>query len=129
MKTFLIGAASIIVAGCAAPSATTVSANPTQAAAAHNQPVCLLRTTLPANVRYSVLGPIEASKEFYGSANELIPLMAQEARNIGADAIISMQTGQKIGVWAWSRPYGMGTAVKLENKADLNCAALGGEMK
>ena len=129
MKKLLVATACTILAGCAAPSATTVSSNPTQAAAAHNQPVCLLKTNLPANVKYSVVGPIEASKEFYGSANEIIPLMAQEARNVGADAIISMQTGQKIGLWAWSRPYGMGTAVKLDNKAAFNCAALGGEMR
>jgi hypothetical protein len=31
--------------------------------------------------------------------------------------------------WAWARPYGTGTAVKLNNKADLDCAALGGEMR
>ena len=129
MNKVLITSACIAIAGCASPSATTVSSNKTQAAAAHNQPVCLLKASLPANVRYTVLGPIEGSKEFYGSVSEIIPLMAQEARNIGADAIINMATGQKMGMWAWSRPYGTGTAVKMNNKADLNCAALGGEMR
>lgn len=127
MKKLLVAAC--VVAGCAAPSATTVSSNKTQSAAAHNQPVCLLKTGLPANVGHTVLGPIEGSKEFYGSVTEIIPLMAQEARNIGADAIVNMNTGHKIGMWAWSRPYGTGTAVKLNRKSDLNCAALGGEMR
>ena len=128
MKKFLV-AACVVAAGCASPSATTVSSNKTQVAAAHNQPVCLLKTGLPANVGHSVLGPIEGSKEFYGGVAEIIPLMAQEARNIGADAIVNLVTGQKMGMWAWSRPYGTGTAVKLNNKSDLNCAALGGEMR
>ena len=124
---FLVTAC-IVVAGCASPTATRVSANTTQAGAAHNQPVCLLKSAMPANVGYTVLGPIEGGKEFYGRVHEILPLMAQEARNIGADAIMHLATGQKVGRWAWARPYGIGTAVKLNDRGELNCAAFGGEM-
>jgi uncharacterized protein YbjQ (UPF0145 family) len=55
--------------------------------------------------------------------------MANEARKMGADAVVNLQLGHKIGMIAWARPYGLGTGVKLGNPRDLNCLALGGELR
>ena len=128
MKNAFVAATSIMILGCA-PSATTIPSDKGQTAEAHNQPVCLLKTGLPANISYTVLGNIQGGSEGYDRVGEIIPLMAQEARKLGADAVINMETGRKVGLFAWSRPYGTGTAVRVKNKADLNCASLGGELR
>jgi uncharacterized protein YbjQ (UPF0145 family) len=89
----------------------------------------MLRSPLPAGVKGKALAALNSSKRTYGSVSELIPLMANDARNIGADAIINLNTGQKMGAFAWARPVGTGTAVKLENPESFNCVASGGELR
>jgi uncharacterized protein YbjQ (UPF0145 family) len=72
---------------------------------------------------------VEGSKEFYGSVSEILPAMADEARRMGADAIVNLTTGQRIGLFAWARPVGSGTAIKIANKSDPNCLSAGGEIR
>ncbi len=108
----------------AAPAASAPPAS-TQYAVPENA-VCMIKGSLPANIRFAVVGSVEGSKEFYGSVNEILPLMAEEARKLGGDVIINLETHQRMGLWAWARPVGTGTAVKLANKNDLNCLAAGG---
>src|SRR5688500_10293665 len=55
-----------------------------------HQPVCLLKTAMPVNVKHRVVGPIESSKEWYGSQTELYPMLADEARKVGADVVAGM---------------------------------------
>jgi hypothetical protein len=121
--TYII--AVIALAGCATSRGVQVTA-PEARAPGSADPVCMLHTALPANIQLTVLGQVEASKEFYGSVNEILPLMADEARKMGADAVINLDTHQRIGFFAWARPVGTGTAVKLANKSDLNCLSAGG---
>ena len=84
---------------------------------------------MPSSVSYTVIGQANSSKRTYGTVSELIPLMADDARASGADAIINLKTGQKLGAFAWARPVGTGLAVKIENKAAFNCIANGGELR
>lgn len=121
-------AVTVLLAGCA-PTSKAVRVTEGQASQARTGPVCFLKSPMPANVKHRVLGEVSSSKEFYGSVNEILPLMAEEARKMGADAVVNVNTGQKIGLWAWARPVGTGMAVKLEKPSDLNCKALGGEMR
>jgi uncharacterized protein YbjQ (UPF0145 family) len=111
--------------GCATSSSTPVAMAPV---GVHGGNICMTRTSLPQTVAFTVVGQVEGSKEFYGSVNEILPLMADEARKMGADAVMNLDTHQRIGLWAWARPVGTGTAVRLANKSDLNCAAVGGTM-
>ena len=127
MRILVLGVA-IVVGGCAADSAVRPAPD-YQARPASTNPVCFLRTPLPANIKHRVLGDVTASKEFYGSVSELMPGMADDARKLGADAVINFSGSQRIGLWAWARPVGQGTAVKLERPSELNCAALGGELR
>jgi hypothetical protein len=89
----------------------------------------MLKSPLPVGVGYSIIGKIDSSKRTYGSVSELIPLMAADARSVGADAIVNLDTGQKFGLLAWSRPVGGGMAVKLKDPAGFNCLANGGELR
>jgi uncharacterized protein YbjQ (UPF0145 family) len=86
----------------------------------------MIKGPLPPNIQFSVVGSVEGSKEFYGSVNEILPLMADEARKLGGDVIINLETHQRVGLWAWAHPVGNGTAIKLGTKTDLNCLAAGG---
>jgi hypothetical protein len=127
LKTLAV-AASILLAGCAARSVHTV-ADRAQPVTPHVEPVCMLKSPLPSSIPHAIVGRIDASKQFYGGSNQLIPFMADEARKMGADVVVNLRVGQKMGWFAWAHPYGSGTGVKLSNKADLNCLALGGELR
>lgn len=86
MNTKLITAAlvaAIALASCATGTGTRTTA-PQGQATASGDPVCMLRSALPANIQLTVLGQVEGSKEFYGSVNEILPLMADEARKNGS---------------------------------------------
>ena len=54
-------------------------------------------------------------------------LQINEARSVGADAIINLQTAQKFSVLAWARPVGSGLAIKLDKRDGFDCAGKGGE--
>ncbi|MYM25755.1 hypothetical protein GTP46_24305 [Duganella sp. FT135W] len=118
-----------LFSGCAARSKVKLSENLPEKFPAHAGPVCMLKSPLPNNVGYLIIGQIDSSKRTYGSVSELLPLMAADARNIGADAIVNLNTGQKFGLLAWARPVGTGTAVKLKDPASINCLSLGGELR
>lgn len=96
---------------------------------AHAEPVCLLKSPMPSAIKHKLIGEVSSSKQFYGGTEAMVVRVANEARKLGADAIVSFQAGHSIGAFAWARPYAFGNAVKVENRADLNCIALGGEWR
>lgn len=116
------------LAGCAANSSTKL-AKGQQKLTSHADPVCLLKSPLPADISYTVIGEVRGGKKTYGSMEEVLTVMGTEARSIGADAVINLKTRRDIGAWAWSRPVGNGDGIKLANKADLDCLKLGGEFR
>lgn len=128
MRTFAVALLSVTLVGCAS-RATHRAAPNEEPAAARSGPVCLLQSPLPESVRHRTIGQIDASKRWYGGTGALMPLMADEGRKLGADAVVNIRSGQKIGLFAWATPYAYGTAVKLEDAKDLNCLALGGEIR
>ncbi len=129
MNKLLALAVAATLAGCAARSTVQLADSRAPAPQAHAEQVCMLKSALPANVKYTVVGSINSSKQTYGSVNELLPLMAADARKVGADAIVNLNTAQRIGAWAWARPVGTGTAVKLADRKGFDCAGLGGELR
>lgn len=84
-------------------------------------PVCLLTTPIPPDVDYTEIGMVRASKRFYGLASELYPLLADQSRIIGGDAVINVQSKQQIGIVSVVRPVTWGTAIKLSNPKDFKC--------
>src|SRR5690349_6671362 len=106
MKRMSVAISAIALAGCAR-TGTNMGYAEIQAPP-HAEPVCLLKSPLPSSIKHKVLGRVESSKQFYGGTEEIIVNIANEARRIGADAVVSLQAGQKIGFIAWARPVGMG---------------------
>lgn len=89
----------------------------------------MLKGPVPNGVAFTEIGEIRSSKKSYGSVNELLVLMAADARAAGAHAVINLAANQRMGFmpWGFSRPKGIGTAVKLADPASFDCVANGGE--
>jgi hypothetical protein len=98
---------------------------------AHNEPICLLSGTPPAEVRYEILGRVVATKRTYGSVDELSAPMIREAQKLGADALMSFEVGQRFKgplPWRLTSPTGVGTAIKvLPDSPKLDCIQAGGK--
>ena len=50
----------------------------------------MIKSPLPSNIGYTTIGAVQGGKKTYGSINEILLVMADEAREIGADAIINL---------------------------------------
>lgn len=98
----------------------------------NNGNVCVLTGAPPADVKYEVLARIVATKRTYGSVDELFLPMIQEARILGADAIINLQANHRFKgplPWRITSPTGDGQAIKiLPGSSDLDCAHVGGKL-
>jgi hypothetical protein len=129
VRTLILLGLCATLAACAARSTVKLADPQAVKLAPHTGKVCMLRSPLPADVKHKVVGNINSAKQTYGSVEELLPLMAADARAVGADAVVSLNTGQRIGAWAWARPVGTGVAVKLDNKEAFNCTGSGGEWR
>lgn len=127
MKTFIALSIALALTGCAATSSSTKSAT-APAAGPYTGPVCLLTSPVAPEVKHSVFGDIEASKQWYGGTDELLPLIADEARKLGANTVIRVKVGQRIGGLAWARPVGSGQAIKIEDFKAFNCQSSGGTL-
>lgn len=83
-------------------------------------PVLVTQHALPAGVEYTVLGSVSAdARAGYDSAASLHPLLATEARKLGANAVVNATGGRRMTAWSWSAPYTSGTAVKVEDPQKL----------
>src|SRR4051794_35588770 len=77
-------------------------------------PVCLLAGGLPDGIQVVQIGRVKSTKGTYGGIDNLMKPMADEARRVGADAIINMQAGQRFKgplPWRYNAPTGAGIAV------------------
>jgi len=127
MKTLITLSTAIILSGCAATASSTKHAN-TSTSLPYTGPVCLLTSPVAPDVKHSPIGEIEASKQWYGGTDELLPLIADEARKLGANTVIRVKVGQRIGGLAWARPVGSGQAIKIEDFKAFNCQSSGGTL-
>src|SRR5262245_14270481 len=76
--------------------------------------VCLFTGTPPAEYTYTTLKELDYGKGSYGSVNDLLPKVVEDAKAAGADAIINYNGAQHFGFWPWRlvRPVVTGVAVK-----------------
>ncbi len=108
--------AGLLLSGCGGVRTKTDPSKTAAFSVPHRQPVCLLAGAISTEFRYAEIGRIKATKRTYGSVDELPAAMADEARKIGADAIINMQSSQKFKSplpWRIASPTGDGTAIKF----------------
>ena len=93
--------------------------------------ICLLSGMPPSDYKYNTIKNIKYGKNGYGSVNTVIPLLVDEARGLGADAIIGYVGGQRFGFWPWQfiRPVVRGVAVTWVAPEKIDCEGIGGTFK
>lgn len=94
---------------------------------AHSEKIFITKQDLPAGVQFDMLGVIDVGRVWYGGDAMAWKPMADKARELGADAIIKARIWRQPEGWAWAAPQGSGTAVKLQNKSQVDFSKLSGE--
>ena len=125
----VLATASLVAHATATPAAApTVAPHPIVVG---NPPVCLLAGKPPASAAYSVIKNLKLGKNSYGSVDQAITLMGDQARKLKADAIIDYTGSQRFGFWPWRfvRPIVKGTAVRWTAPASVDCVAIGGSLR
>ena len=113
------------LAACAPKSSSTI-ANGATAGPAWEGKVVVSQDALTSDVEHEVIGTVSAAAQGgYGSVDTLYPLLADEARKIGANGVISVKGGRKPALGSWAAPYASGTAIKISNPDDLKGVAGG----
>lgn len=90
--------------------------------------ICLFTGTPPPEFTYTALKELDYGKGSYGSVNDILPKLVEDAKAVGADAVIHYNGAQHFGFWPWRfvRPVATGTAIKWSPARDVDCASAGG---
>ena len=110
-------AAATVLAGCAARSSSRAFA---PAESSWTGPVLVSQAPIPAGIDYKVIGSVRANARVgYDSVTQLYPLLAVEARKLGANAIVNATGGHRVTAFSWAAGYVEGTAVRVQDPEKL----------
>lgn len=108
----------VVVSGCSTVATSTAVVPITDAP--WNGDVLVTQASIPAGVEYKAIGTVQANaRAGYERAVTLYPLLAEEAKKMGANAVINTKGGRKLTAFSWSAPYVSGTAVRVESVEKL----------
>ena len=97
------------------PGATAVKSYP-----AHGKQVRIVRSDLPPGSSYEVLAALKAIEGGYGELATAERKLADDARAIGADAVINVKVWHAPRFGAWAAPHAEGVAVKITKPESVN---------
>ena len=104
--------------GCATVSSSTVDY--VSVSEQTKGPIFITSTDLPEGLDYEVIGVVKANaRQGYSGVQSLYPLLADEARKVGANAVINTYGGRAVSAFSWAAPYTGGTAIKIKNADKL----------
>ena len=129
-KILIIAAMAAALAGCAGVK-TKTELVPGAQLGSRTGPVCLLAGSLPPEVAAERIGRIKATKGTYGERENLMLPIANEARRVGADAVVELQASERFKgplPWRVAAPTGDGFAVKFADAAAFDCPGHGGRL-
>ncbi len=108
---------SLTLAACASVSSSAPTA---ESAPAFEGQVFVTQSELPEGASFTVLGTVKANaRAGYGRVERLYPLLANEARALGANAVVGVEGGRRVSAWSFAAPIANGTAVRIEDEAAL----------
>ena len=92
------------------------------------RPICVLTDAPLVKSQYVVIRNMKLGKGTYGSVNDILPRFLDQARSLGADAIINYAGSQRFGLFPWRfvRPVVRGTAIRWAKQPPPSCIGLGG---
>lgn len=109
---------SLTLASCASVSSSVPTA---ESGASYAGKVLVTQSALPEGTSHTVLGTVKANaRAGYGKVESLYPLLATEARALGANAVVDVKGGRRMSMWSWSAPAASGTAVRIDSDAALS---------
>lgn len=115
---WLTSTALLLMAGCSATSSSRVYERAN--APPSTGPVFVSQLPPPADLSYKMIGEVKANaRTGYGDANSLYPLLADEARKIGANAVFNAKGFHAPSAFSWAAPYVSGVAVKVDEPEKL----------
>ena len=101
------------IAGCTTQASSTAVA---PGSTPWQGPVLVTQSSLPAGIEYTIVGSVRAEANGgYDQVITLYPLLADEARKLGANAVINAAGGRKVSLFSWAAPYVAGLAIKVED--------------
>ncbi len=105
---------SIILSACGTVSSSSA---PTVAITEQtNGPIYITTASIPNKIEYVVIGSIKANaRSGYDSTESLYPLIANEAKKVGANAVIEVYGGRSVSAFSWSAPYVGGIAIRVKD--------------
>lgn len=95
----------------------------------HSNQVYVTSGPLPDTAQYETLATLEVGKVWYGSSENVLQSLADGARELGADAVIEVDTWHQPSGWSWAAPHGSGKAVKISEAASVDFSGLDGAWK
>ncbi|MBL8484716.1 MAG: hypothetical protein JNJ60_21155 [Rhodocyclaceae bacterium] len=118
LKALLVGSLIFATIGCSTTS-TSTAVGPT--GPAWELRILVSQAAIPSGIEFKVIGFVQAEARVgYDSVASLYPLLAAEARKLGANAVVNAKGGRRLTAFSWFAAYVSGTAVKLDNPATLN---------
>lgn len=117
-RTLAVVALATTLGACAATSSSEPAGAVGQA---WQGKVFVTESAVPTNARHQVLGTVRANAPAsYSSGTTLYPMLADEARKLGANAVVDVTGGRRVSMWSWASPFVSGTAVRIEGASALN---------
>jgi hypothetical protein len=117
-RSWLFATLMFVLAGCAATSSSRI--DKPAAVSAWSGPVLISELPAPAGLKYETIGTVKATaRAAYDSAPTLYPVLADEARKIGANAVLNAQEGHAASVFSVAAPFVSGMAVRVEDASAL----------
>jgi hypothetical protein len=118
---FLLIAAAMVFMGCASKGGSSSSSEKQSKPVAYEGRVFIFDDPLPAGIDYDIVEKkISVSKKVgYGSPDIAYELLAEEARELGANAVIEAHTWLSPSLLSWASPHGEGIAIRVKDVSKL----------
>jgi hypothetical protein len=116
-STVLLVAMSVALGSCS----TVVTSNAiAPSATAWTGQVLVSEAPAPTGLEYKVVGSVQAdARAGYDSVVALYPLLAAEAKKLGANAVVSAKGGHHVSAFSWAAPYVTGLAIHVDDPQKL----------
>ncbi|WP_426357712.1 hypothetical protein ACPUVO_14815 [Pseudocolwellia sp. HL-MZ19] len=109
---------SLFLSGCASVASSSVPYVETGKQVTGS--IYMTTATVPESVGYTVIGHVKANdRQGYAKVESLYPMLAEEARKVGANAVINVQGGRTVAAFSWAAPFVGGTAIKIDDVSKL----------
>jgi len=114
----LIVAICCVLSACASQEVRTKAQRNkhVEAHEAYNGPVCMFEGK-PQNMTFVELGKVLAIKETYGEVSEVMPALAKQARKLGANAVMNVESRQRFRGLQFDKiatPFARGVAISIQ---------------